>query len=283
MKKIAIFVLLWAIPLYGWNIDLVGSWLTEYDSNICNLSKSELEEFGSDYLAAQETKLNTYDDWINGSIFKLRIKEYPAWGTFTLKRYFYAKNPIKDYSVFSLWFMLKITSKSYITALYSYVPSYNYRTYYDEDSSGYEWCGYAVNKFKVEVRRKFAQNYQLNLALRYSLYYYNSAFREYDSHKPGISISLERETPSLFSKLELSYANRLARGYDSQQEVKKISDENDISYHQIAVGWQVAKPVGNFKIAATTSYEHNIYTTKKEDTLHKDRTEHIIMLSLIHI
>lgn len=290
MIKAIVLLLLWTSPILCWQLELgrlelVGQWLTQYDSNISNLSEAEIIEFKNSYQFAEDLKLTTYDDWINGGIFKIRLKRRPISSTLTLKQYLYLKNPIKNYTVFSLWFSGKINRETSLSALYSYIPSYHYRSYYDEDSSAYVWCSYAVNRFKIEGRRKIARRYICKLGFRYSIYYYNSAFLEYDSTRPQVVVSLERGGSSasisksfssefgLTYKFELTYGAKFARGYDSEGETRENSNESDISYKELASSLKLAKWIKGVKFIGSISYQHLTYTTEKDDPLHQERVD----------
>ncbi len=276
MRTAIVLPLLWFSPLFCWHLELAGQWLTKYDSNIAYLPTPELADFQTSYRTAERLKLVTYDDWINGGILKLRLKGRPISATLTLKRYFYLKNPIKNYTVFSLWFSGRITRKTSLSALYSYIPSYHSRSYYDEDSSAYLWCDYAVNRLKLEGRGKIANGYILKLGVRYSLYYYNSAFLEYDSKRPQVLVSLARESKAFSAELGLTYGARIARGYDSEEETKSNSNENDLSYKELKASFTLSRWIKGFRFSALVSYQSLIYTTEKYDPLYRERVDRAI-------
>ncbi len=266
---------------------------TEYNSNILNLSQSDLDRFESGN-EPNKFSLETSDDLIASAKVELNLKHRLMAGHTQINRIAISYNKFLKNSFEDNYF-IEFALKQYLSRklnfgfYYYYYPEIyvnRYDSVLDAENIFRDFT-YSKNNYVGKLNYTLNPKYQFNYKFSFSQLFYNEYFTEYDAEnfENGIGI---RITPVSWIRINSGYAFKISNAkaedaFSSSQQVTIMKDASyqadifDLSFYFPAVITVFDKPV-NLDLSA--KYEHFYFQAENQlDEYHYGREDKIITIN----
>lgn len=263
---------------------------TKYNSNILNLSQSDLDRFESGN-EPDKFSLETSDDLITSAKVELNLKHRLMAGHTQINRVAinynrFLKNSFKDN--YYIEFALKqYLSKKLNFGIYFYYYPEIYVNRYDsvlDAENVFRDFTYSKNNYVGKLNYTLNSKYQFNYKFGFSQLFYNEYFTEYDAENIANGIGI-RITPASWIRIDSGYAFKISNAkaedaFSNPQQVTIIKDASyqadifDLSFCFPAVITVFNEPV-NLDLGA--KYEHFYFQAENQiDEYHYGREDKIV-------
>ncbi len=293
MKKyLFLFIMIFASSLAAQNFIFYPNITleTKYNSNILNLSQSDLDRFESGN-EPDKFSLETSDDLITSAKVELNLKHKLMAGHTQINRVAikydkFLKNSFEDNYYIEFALKQYLSKKLNFGFYYYYYPEI-YVNRYDsvlDPENVFRNFTYSKNNYIGKINYILNLKYQFYYKFGFSQLFYNEYFTEYNAEnfENGIGI---RITPVSWIRIDSGYAFKISNAkagdaFSDSQQVTIIKDASyqadifDLSFYFPAVILVFNKPV-NFNLSA--KYEHFYFQAVNQiDEYHYRREDKIV-------
>ncbi|MBL7108272.1 MAG: hypothetical protein ISS38_03145 [Candidatus Cloacimonetes bacterium] len=261
-----------------------------YNSNIINLSESQLTEFFNSE-NQEKYHIKTADDFITSLKYEFRIKHSFPFGhtqidKLIFKRSIYYNNEIKDNSHFGAEIRQYFSRNFNITFKYFYYPKI-YVNHYESvlDEGNYHEFSYSKNYYNSILRWKISNNVRLDYQFKFSQFFHNGYFTEYDANCFE-SVIGSKIISTENSKLYFRYSYKISKAqaekaFENLAEIDEIKDpsyESNIYYFSFSTPINLKIFSSPLKFSSNVEFEERFYQSNQAleiDPYHFGRNDKI--------
>ncbi len=263
---------------------------TKYNSNILNLSQSDLDRFETGN-EPDKFSLETSDDLITSAKVELSLKHrfiagHTQINRIAIKYNKFLKNSFEDNYYIEFALKQYLSKKLNFGFFYYYHPEIyinRYESVLDADAVFYDFT-YSKNNYIGKINYTLNSKFHFNYKFAFSQLFYNEYFTEYDAENIENGLSI-RITPASWIRINSGYAYKIsnAKAEDAFSDPQLVTIIKDASYQADifdlllyfpAVLSVFTKPV-NYSLGA--KYEHFYFQAENQlDEYHYGREDKIV-------